>query len=315
MPLAIVQSLAVFLCLSAGCATHEAITYDQERWTFAGAEGSQLTTDHYVIYTTVDDGYLVSTFPTFVEAAYREYASVLPPAHDPNERMPVYMFATRGQFLRFTQERFPARAVMLGRVRNGGFSHDGVSVIQYVTHGTTFPLLSHEGFHQYVHHCIPNRLPAWLNEGLAVQFEGHRWRGDRRVRFDPEWNDIRRQSLQDRLFSDRVIPLRVLLRTHAGEVLSNSPPGGISGYYAQIGALVGFLRERDGPYAEEFSALLQALREPGIESRARAAYISSDAGEPYSYGEELFRAFIDSDVSRAEAAYVRYMRRTALNEK
>ena len=48
----------------------------------------------------------------------------------------------------------------------------GITVAEYVSHAVTFPLLTHEGFHQFLYHCAYPRVPAWLNEGLAVMCEG-----------------------------------------------------------------------------------------------------------------------------------------------
>ena len=140
--------------------------------------GHKLTTAHYEIYTTLRDEVLVNALPDFVEAAYENYpASSCPPVQEPDERMKVYLFATRGQWegftRRFARGRVPPSFL---KVRNGGYSEQGVSVIEYVAHQITFPLFAHEGFHQYLHHYVgTSRFRAWVNEGLAVYCEGQRW--------------------------------------------------------------------------------------------------------------------------------------------
>ena len=300
--------------LQAGCATlgtRQQVASEREDWRFAGRPGYKLTTDHYVIYTTVQDDMLVNTFPRLVETAYDYYAQLVPPAREPESKMPVYLFAQRAEWEAFTKQRFPRRAEALLQVRNGGYSEQGTSVIQYVTHASTFPLLSHEGFHQYLHCHVRKNVPSWLNEGLAVCCEGQRWSGNDHVKFDPWNNAIRRNMLAERLLQKRTVGLRELLRTHPGLVM-NGPPSKVAAYYSQVWALALFLRESE--YADRFAELVQHLGDENLEHRARAACIDSD-GDMSSFGECLFRGFITDDIDGFEQEYVAFMRKHALGER
>ena len=160
--------------------------------------------------------------PDLVERAYEFYQQLVPPVHEPAERMPVYLLATRNQWATATAHLTGARAEIFLRVRNGGFSDGGVSVIQYVEPSITGPLLAHEGFHQYLHCCVGPAVPAWLNEGLAVVCEGQRWTATRLREFDPHFNPTRQSRLAEAVNRDRLFPLEELLRTHAGNVVQGT---------------------------------------------------------------------------------------------
>ncbi len=301
-----------------GCAASGSgvpITFEQEEWYYAGHEGYKLTTEHYEIHTTITDDNLVNTFPRLVETAFAQYTSLAPPAVPTQARMPMYLFATRGQWADFTKRTFPPqRAKALLRIRNGGYSEKGLSATQYVTHATTFPLLAHEGFHQYLHVYVGQRVPAWLNEGLAVCCEGQRWRGNQNVDFEPWNNPLRRNKLAERLIQGRTVALRELLRTHPGLVISG-PPSKVAAYYSQVWALIWFLKEgQDGKYAEGLDRLIAALSDPDVERYAKAAFISAEADE-YHYGEYLFRHFISDDLNTIEREYVAFMRERVLGER
>lgn len=296
-------------CALVGCQQPQArapVPFESSRWQFGHAPGSKLTTAHYEIFTTIQDPVLVNALPDFVEAAYEHYARLLPPRRVPTQRMPVYLFATRTQWEVFTRRFTGPRAPEFLRVNNGGYSERGVSVIQYVRHAITFPLFAHEGFHQYVYHCVDARLPAWLNEGLAVCCEGQRWsdrNGAYRVQeFDPWFNPARRNALAEALSADRLHSLSHLLATHPGEVLDGSSQE-VQAYYAQVWALILFLREGDnGRYAAGYQRLLDALAGPGLEPQARAAHIWGQE-RTFDFGTAVFRGFIAEDVEAAERAY------------
>ena len=115
------------------------------------------------------------------DTALRFYQTLVPASRTPDEPMRVFLFAKREEFKDFTERTFPARAEVLTKVRGGGFMENGITVIQYVAHATTFPVMTHEGFHQYLHQYATPGVPAWLNEGLAVLCDG--W-----CRLDPARN-------------------------------------------------------------------------------------------------------------------------------
>lgn len=298
------------LGVAGGCAARREgtiVPYESEPWKYGAAEGTRLTTEHYEIYTTLRDPVLIEALPAFVEGAYQHYTRLIPPVRPPGERMKVYLFVSRGQWAAFTREFTGPRARVFLQVRNGGYSERGVSVIQYVTHAVTFPLFAHEGWHQYLYHCVNTKIPAWLNEGLAVICEGQRWDQHGLKEFDPWYNPLRRNDLSQALIANRLHPLRHLLETHAGEVIQGSTQG-VTTYYAQLWALILFLREgQHGKYAAQFNQMLADLATPQAEQRARTAHIWSER-DAFNFGEALFRAYISEDIAAVEQEYFAFLR-------
>lgn len=304
-----VAALVWVVAALGGCAVQKArepVQFESEAWTFARKPGHKLTTAHYEIYTTLSDEVLVNALPDFVEAAFDNYRKLIPPAKEAEERMQVYLFATRGQWEAFTRRFTGPRAAVFLKVRNGGYSERGVSVIEYVAHQVTFPLFAHEGFHQYLHHYVNEQIPSWLNEGLAVYCEGQRWGTTQLNVFDPWYNPKRRNDLAEALIAKRLHPLSELLQTNAGRIIEGSDKS-VGAYYAQVWALILFLQEgAGGKYAAGFQRLLGELGKADLVQYARAAHIWSES-ESFNFGEALFRNFVTDDVETAEREYVAFI--------
>jgi hypothetical protein len=282
------------------------VAYQRQPWSFGPLEGQQLTTDHYVIRTTLQDDALIEALPSFVEASYQYYQSLAPAAHPPEDPMQVYLFARREEWSAFTERFVGDQAETYLKVRNGGYSRDGVSVIQYVAHAATFSLFAHEGWHQYLSECVPNPVPAWINEGIAVMCEGQRWssfEGQYGLSsFDPWHNPARRNTLIEAYMDDRLMPLQQLLETHPGEVIVETSRT-VRMYYAQVWALVMFLQHgAEGKYAAGFHELTHAFRDPDLLRKAAAVHIWSENGD-LNLGEALFHLYISEDISAVEAEY------------
>jgi hypothetical protein len=291
--------ILLLTALLSGCAAPKPqppVLFETEPWTFASAPGFKLTTAHYEIYTTLRDQVLRDALPGFVEAAYENYARLIPPSRADAGRMKVYLLASRGQFEAFTRRFTGPRAKVFLQVHNGGYSERGVSVIEYVAHDITFPLFAHEGFHQYLYHYVNARVPAWLNEGLAVYCEGQRWDAQGIKEFDPWFNPMRRNDLVAGLAGNHLHPLRRLLETDAGRIIRGNDQS-IASYYGQVWALMLFLQNgANGKYAPGFHRLLGSLSTPGP---------GPSALRP---GESLFRSFISDDLDTVEREYLEFVR-------
>jgi hypothetical protein len=287
---------------------------EREAWRYGDQAGHRLVTRHYDIYTTLKDEYLIGYLPGLMETAFDAYRELVPPAREPAERMKVYLFATRDQWSNFTRRFTGGLSKVFLQIRNGGYSERGVTVIQYASHQTTFPIMTHEGFHQYLFHYVNPNVPAWLNEGMASYFEGQRWGPDGIKSFDPWHNPYRRNVLAEALLEDRLLPLAELLETHAGKVIFRSSRT-VATYYAQVWALVLFLREGPGgKYAGPFRAMLGELANGDLEFRAAEALRTTGVrhGSP---GETLFRTYITNDLDAFDAEYKQFLRQRMLNER
>lgn len=288
------------------------VPFEKSTWRFGRTDGYHLQTEHYDIYTTLDHDILVDALPEFVERAYANYTALVPPTRPLDKRMRAFLFVSRGQWAAFTKRVMKEQAPVYMKIRNGGYSARGVTVMEYVAHQITFPLLAHEGWHQYLYHQVNTRIPAWINEGLAVRCEGQRWGNEGVREFDPWYNPMRRNRLAEAIISDELYSLRRLLRTHPGNEIDHTTEKVLT-YYAQLWALVLFLEEgADGKYAEGYRRMLDQLDDADVEQYARAAHIWSERGE-FNYGEALFRSFISEDLDTVEAEYRAFLRERFIN--
>lgn len=312
-------ALALVVSLGSGCAgpnskTRELVTFEVEPWNYGKQAGRKYVSPHYEIFTTIRDEALTRALPELMEVAFEEFQKIVPPTRAPAERMKVYLFATRAEWAYFTKQFTGPRARQYLLVRNGGYSHEGVSVIQYAAHQTTMPIMAHEGFHQYLHHYVNTAVPAWLNEGLAVYFEGQRWGAEKFKNFDPWYNPLRRNILAEAVVNRRLFALPELLDTNAGRVLRLSTRA-VGTYYAQLWALVLFLKEgENGKYVADLERLLGQLGAADLEKYARAAFICSQQSE-FSFGQHLFRCFIADDLEAFEKEYRAFIEEKMLGGK
>ena len=289
----------------------EDVPFEIETWQYGGHDGRRITSEHYEIHTTLTDEVLLEALPQVVETAYLFYRELVPASREPQRRMQVYLFARRSEWVAFTRRFGQRRAKTLLKVRRGGYMERGITVAEYVSHAVTFPLLTHEGFHQYLYYCANRRVPAWLNEGLAVLCEGQRWGNVGLKEFDPWHNPVRRNMLAEALLRDDLFSLDELLRINAGHVVGGSTRR-VGAYYGQVWMLVLFLREgEEGKYAESFARLLEALGSKDLEDYARAYHVKS-ARHSYNFGRELFCNFISDDLETVEREYLAFLRRRIL---
>jgi len=276
-------------------------------WSYHDAVGQVLTTDHFEIYTTIQDEGLREVLPLFLESAYRLYSKLLAPSDADNPRMQTYLFNTRFEWDRFVRENFPQRYPVYRLIQSGGFAEGRKCVAYYLRRSYTLSIIAHEGMHQYFGSHFDVKIPPWLNEGLATYCEGFDFRGDLPV-FLPRQNTFRLNPLRRTLTTDGVLPLRQILTTHAGEVVGEGHSGLTSAYYAQVWALTVFLRHgKLGKYAGGFAEMLEDIRNGSLHTKARAARLASGDPSRMGLGEAVFRAYITHDLDDFEREYRDYM--------
>ncbi|MGE3182427.1 MAG: hypothetical protein AB7N71_12415 [Phycisphaerae bacterium] len=308
---------ALVLCaLLTGCATSQTaqrpIVSTVSEWNFGSAPGRRITTDHYEILTTVDDAGLLASFPELMERTFDYYQELVPPARINQDRMTIYLFADRAEWVAFTKRFAGVRAPIFLKIRNGGYSERGVTAIQFVANQVTFPLMAHEGLHQYLYHFVNQEVPAWLNEGLAVACEGQRWTTSGLAAFEPTFNPSRKNALVEAILRDRLMPLRDLLETNAGRIVGETSRT-VATYYAQVWALVVFMMEgQDGKYADGFRNMCDALGSADFADALRRQMNQAGSGGAPNRGEAMFRAYISDDLDTFEAEMNAYLRKTLL---
>lgn len=277
-------------------------------WRFGPVEGIELVTPHYRIRTTCTQPQLVDRLPQFVEGCWDAYARLIPPKKTNVQPALTHLFQRRREWEEFTRQFSPGRASTYLLIRSGGYEERGITVSHYDRMSTTFPVLAHEGLHQYLTLTRGGTLPPWLNEGLACHFESFDLDDHGRPTFLPRRNAIRRNNLRDSMLSKGMFPLEELLGTNAGRVVG-LPSARVRAYYSQLWALVVMLAELDpakDTAGAGFRELLGDLGSATLVARARKVMTAS-RGET-EFGLAVFKAYVTEDVGTFEQRYVRYAR-------
>ncbi len=295
-----------------GCAPRSpSVAVGKTAWSDDEFVGRRFVTDHFEINSTLTDAEFEAALPAFVEAAYRRYELTFPVAGRPEHKLTMYLFGTRSEWERFTRRRFPARAAVYARIRSGGFTEGDTSASFFVSRSATLATLAHEGWHQYVGSRFAFAIPAWLNEGLACCHESVEYAGPQPT-FDPSHNTFRINSLREAVQSGRLLPLRRIVDTDAGEVISQEHSGVTQVYYAQAWTLVTFLRHGGGArYAKDFDRLLSDIADGTFPVRLSAAKLTGSNQDTATTGAVTLEAYFGRTPGELAGEYHDYLVRTA----
>jgi hypothetical protein len=224
-------------------------------WESQFGTGLKLTTAHYEIYTTLLEPLMLSQVPGFVESAHRGYQSQLPKPIETSALFTIYLFANRQQWEAFTTDFTGPQAPLYLQIKAGAYYLNGACVAYNIGRERTFASLGHEGWHQFNSRLFKYRLPSWLDEGIAMQFEIAEYdRGFFAFRSDR--NGYRLGSLKKTFLKNNVIPLKALITLNPGEVVTEGDDA-VGAFYSQAYALVRFLREDDyGKHLAKYQKLL-----------------------------------------------------------
>ncbi|MBN1764256.1 MAG: hypothetical protein JW860_03280 [Sedimentisphaerales bacterium] len=224
----------------------------------------KISTSHYDVYNTLDDPLILRQVPVFLESAFRSYSEVMGHSITVPEKLAVYFFKTRSQWEDFTRHWTGPMADNYLKIQSGAYYLNGACIAYNLTRQSSFSVLAHEGWHQFSDELFTYRLPAWLDEGLATNFEAYHWENGR-VIFDANTNGSRLFSLRQTYAADALFNISDLLTLDAGRVISHTTFNvdgtqsntRVIAYYAQLYALVRFLREYEyGIYREKFQQML-----------------------------------------------------------
>lgn len=285
-----------------------------EAWKGKYDFGLKLTTAHYEIYTTMFEPLMLRQIPSFMESAYRGYNKQLPKPIETSTKFTVYLFAERSEWEDFTREFTGDKADLFCKIRAGAYYHNGACVAYDIGRERTFSAIGHEGWHQFNGRHFEYRLPSWLDEGIATQFESAR-RVPGGYEFEPDWNLLRMRGLAETISNRKMIRLKVLVSINPGQVLASDRRAAVTAFYSQSYALVRFLREGGhGARLGDFRRLLlDGLRgDWPLDEASRA--IARDRNLPQTVlwnqavGVGLFERYIDRDFEKLEREYVAYCR-------
>jgi len=253
--------------------------------------------------------------PGFIESAYAGYNNQLPQPLETANPFQVYLFADRQQWEDFTYGFAGEQAATFCKIKTGAYYLNGACVVYDIGPQRTLSALGHEGWHQFNSRHFKYRLPSWLDEGVAMQFETGVSDGGL-FRFDPSANLQRLGALQDTLRHGKPIPLRELIATSPGEALATDQAEAVMAFYSQSYALVRFLREVDyGRCLDSYHRLLSDGLSGQWPLGRSNSITAADRNLPRTLlwnrqvGRQLFERYIGTDLDRLEQEYSAFCRR------
>lgn len=289
------------------------------QWENQYGPGLKISTNHYDIFTTLLDPLILAQVPGFMEACYQAYQSQLPEPVDTQIKFTVYLFETRKQWEDFTQSFTPAQAEMFSKIKTGAYYLNGSCVTYNIGRDKTFSVLAHEGWHQFNSRHFKYRLPSWLDEGIAMQFESFKEKTGS-FYFEPEKNIQRLAGLKQTLATGKMIPLETLISINPGEVILADSDAAVIAFYSQSYALVRFLREEGfgKRLADYKSMLFDGLRgnwplQGDVKRVASDRNINITVGWNRLVGRYLFEQYIGEDFKNLQQEYTYFCRKIVYN--
>lgn len=127
---------------------------------------------HYHIHTDLDPG-LTNDLAQRLDEMFEQYSARLADLKlHTNKKFEVYLFEQHQDYLAFTENKVPNSGGMFMPEREELAAYLEGQGRDYLRR-----TLQHEAFHQFASIAFKDRLPVWLNEGLAESFEEGIWTG------------------------------------------------------------------------------------------------------------------------------------------
>ncbi len=282
-------------------------------WKWNATQGLEIDTRHWTIRSSLRSSSLAGTLPAFYEAALRNYRNGLVALPSPPRRLEACVFGTRDEWARYTQHRLGSDAAPYLKMGRGGFTSDGEAVLYDIGPRDTLAIAAHEGWHQYSQTTFAHSLPVWMEEGIACFMEGFRQPpGAAEPTFLPWRNPERYAELRTAARKGRLASLREVLEGSPQSFLAVSRDSQLA-YYAQVWALIHFLRDGEGGrYRAGLELLLADAVSGGIPARVRASAAIPDSrgrrlASESKAGIWLILVYLDDDYDRFERAYDRFV--------
>jgi len=192
-----------------------------------------------------------------LEEALLAYKARVRPQKTPTKRLyKVFLFSGEAGFKRYRAEASLSASQSLENAA-GVYSPllKQLLIWNLPTRDEMMRTVRHEGFHQYLDRLLPDP-PVWLNEGMAVYYEGmERVAGDLRT-------DLPRPDLLEDVAAKPLVPLREFLRSRPKQFYEMAPHS-----YAQAWLLVHMLQHGPTKHRDRLRALLTRLEtEAGAEA-------------------------------------------------
>ena len=241
-------------------------------WPGGPAGGSIIQTQHYRIYTTIDNPLQQRLMARVLEADFARFIRLLPGAK-PKLPMVGYVFRNRTQWARYTRQTTGLQAHIYLHIEAGGYEREGIFAAYRSNLAEVLSVIAHEAWHQFSFLALKDHLPAWLDEGLATQCEAMRWRHGY-PSFTPWLNAPRWEMLRQAMERRQLLPLRDLAGTQAGSVVMHHAAY-IRAYYAEVWSFMLFLEH--SRYRPELLKLLTMAEKGQLNSLlARSGLTKAD---------------------------------------
>lgn len=290
---------------------------DRQPWSFRGVAGHEYRTPNSIIRTTSTDRKILERLPPFVELSILHYQSDLVRLPRPKKTIETYFFESRNQWASMTEALMGDLAPVYLSIERGGYAYNHIGVFFDLGPRDSFVICAHEGWHQYAHSTFEGPMPVWLDEGVACVMEGFKWDAQfpDHPRFHPWANVERFDQLRRAASSDTLMPVHSLLTLRPQDLIERGSSSGSSQpaalvYYAQVWALVHFLREgENGAYRDGFESLLQDCATDSLRDRLDGADLRQFNSR--RTGARTLLAYMPEGMtlSRLDAQYQRFIRR------
>jgi hypothetical protein len=286
-------------------------------WSYRDQKGRILNTEHYQIRTTIDDEHFLERLPLVMEGALEQYQRLAPGLPVSDQPMQCWLFNRRPEWASFTREHTGEDAETYLRINRGGYTIRDWFVAYFIGDAGTFSVSAHEGWHQYVARNFKKRLPPFLEEGVATQFENIRWDSEL-PRWNLHFNANRVQRLRMACDGKYLWPLEQLVAMHAGDVVGMAGEK-IEAFYAQDWAFVRFCWDaEDGKYRPAFQKLLSDTANGTVFDPAGGTMLLP----PGAWRPQLVKPMLEhyfgmtlADLDKAYQAHIRVIAYDKFNEQ
>jgi len=276
-----------------------------------------LRTKNYRIFTTITDPETLDKIAQTLEGGLTQYRRIVPGLieRDPTTPLEAYVFATRAEWATFTQQRTGVDAPTYLQISRGGYTIRDWFAGFWIGDGT-YPMVAHEGWHQFVGRNFVARLPPFMDEGFACMFENMRWesvRGGEVPQFNLSRNPGRALALRRALDDRKTFPLPELVSMHAGDVI-HMPPDRVDAFYAQNWAFARFLWEgNNAKYRPVLQRLMSDLA-TGVGPDGKPREGTAALGWQPRTVRPMLEKYLGEDLSALDKEYQAYVRQVAYDE-
>lgn len=280
-----------------------------EPWTNSVKPARIIHTPNYRIFTTIQDDEFLRKLATILQGAFDQYQRMCPGVPVSRDQMDCYIFATRSEWEAFTREHTGADAKIYLQINRGGYTIRDWFVSYYLAPTSTFAVASHEGWHQFVSRNFKDRLPPFMEEGIATQFENITWTNHDLPRWNLKRNANRALRLRQAIEGKYLRPLNELCTMHAGDVVGQGFEK-IESFYAQNWAFIRFLHEyENGKYRAAFEKLIADTAAGRLyDSRpTRRAGFNPHAVVP------LLERYLGASLTQVNDEYVQFVKQIAFD--